>query len=237
MVSFIFCITMHAQCRDILWNQNSWKHKTFLAVDNVWDDAESLNQARMYLRAPFPEGSMVIVTSRFLKALTSLGIGENACFEMPELGKEDAKKLFLYHAADGKKFEGEEDENAIQECISSCYFKKGESQGSHYHPLALRVLGVQLHYIGDKRPCEWVKSLSKIRDSSHLQGARNPLFSILRSNFDRLPPQEQDLFMDLCIYFPSVNRKYATYILIWLDLMEWLCLVHNVEIDKIKERV
>ena len=140
---FTFIFLLHVQCRDILWKQSSWKkQKTFLAIDNVWDDVESLERARMYLKAPFEEGSMVIVTSRSLKTLTTLGIDENACFEMPELGKEDAQKLFLYHAADGKQFESEEDVTAIDECIKSCYLSKGENRGPHYRPHELRVLGV-----------------------------------------------------------------------------------------------
>ena len=232
---FTFIFLLHVQCRDILWKQSSWKHKTFLAIDNVLDNLESLEQARMYLRAPFEEGSMVIVTSRSLKTLTTLGIDENACFEMPELGKEDAQKLLLYYAAEGKQFESEEDVTAIDECIKSCYLSKGQNRGSHYHPLALRVLGVQLHYVGDKRPSEWLKSLPNIRNSSHLREPRNPLFSILRSNFDRLPRKEQDLFMDVALFAPGVMADTGHHC--GLVFMEWLCIVHNEESRNIEIQV
>ena len=33
----------------------SWKDKAFLAIDNVWDNSKSIEQARMFLQAPFHE--------------------------------------------------------------------------------------------------------------------------------------------------------------------------------------
>ena len=48
----------------------------------------------MFLRAPFVEGSWVIVTSRSKETLRSLNIDENACFEMLEFdndGSESSK--------------------------------------------------------------------------------------------------------------------------------------------------
>ena len=167
-------------------NDKIWKQKNFLTIDNVWDDSHSLEQGKLFLRAPFIEGSWVIITSRFRKTLISLNVDESACFEMPELDKDDARHLFLYHVADGKKYENREDADAIEECIKSCYVGKGEGRGLHYHPLSLKALGVFLQF-GGKELSVWMKDLQKLKESSYMQEPVNPLFNILRSNFDRLP--------------------------------------------------
>jgi hypothetical protein len=223
-------IWVYLQCEDVLLKFKIWKKKTFLTIDNVWDDYDSLQQGKLFLRAPFVEGSWVIITSRFRKTLISLNVDESACFEMPELDKDDARNMFLYHAANGKKFENTEDVDAIEECIKSCYFGKGEGRGSHYHPLSLKALGVFLQY-GGKEPSVWMKDLQKLKDSSYLQEPINPLFNILRSNFDRLPKGEQELFMDLVVFFPKSDCFDKPV------LMEWLCLVHNKEKEMIENWV
>src|ERR1700737_3383548 len=89
-------IWVFLQCEDVLLKLENWKQKTFLTIDNVWDDFDSLQQGKLFLRAPFVEGSWVIVTSRFRKTLKSLNVDESACLEMPELDKDDARNLFLY---------------------------------------------------------------------------------------------------------------------------------------------
>jgi hypothetical protein len=233
-------IWVDVQCEDVLLKYEIWEQKSFLTMDNVWDDFDSLEQGKLFLRAPFVEGSWVIITSRFRKTLISLNVDENACFEMPELDKDDARHMFLYHAANGKKFEKWEDICAIEECINNCYFGKGEGRGWHYHPLSLKALGVFLQY-GGKEPSVWMKDLQKLKESSYSQEPVNPLFNILSSNFNRLPIWEQDLFMDLAIFspLPSFNQDITGFPISHFepDLMEWLCLVHNKEKEVIENWV
>jgi len=237
-------IWVDLQCEDVLLKFGVWKQKSFLTIDNVWDDFDSLEQGKLFLRAPFVEGSWVIITSRFRKTLISLNVDENACFEMPELDKDDARHMFLYHATNGKKFENSEDVYAIEECIKSCYFGKGEGRGWHYHPLSLKALGVFLQY-GGEEPSVWMKDLQKLKESSYSQEPINPLFNILRSNFDRLPKWEQELFMDLAIFSPSNMPRFRKTLMNFPniysdfkpDLMEWLCLVYNKEKEVIKNWV
>jgi hypothetical protein len=222
----VYCY--HVQCRDILRRTLS-RERTFLAVDNVWDDHQSLKQAKMFLEGPFCEGSLVIVTSRSQRTLELLGVDEDASFEVPDLGPEDASfevpdlgpedamNLFLYHAAGGKKFVQEGEKRDILECLKRCYFQKGDGGGRHYHALAVEALGLQLSCVADK-PSEWVKNLTWVKNFSYLSGG-NPVFGILRSSFDLLPLCEQCLFMDLVIFNPSIGpiRKliwrsgYASY--------------------------
>jgi hypothetical protein len=223
----VYCY--HVQCRDILRRTLS-RERTFLAVDNVWDDHESIEQAKMFLKGPFCEGSLVIVTSRSQRTLELLlGVDGDASFEVPDLGLEDAMNLFLYHAAGGKKFVQEEEERDILECLRRCYFRKGHGGGWHYHPLAVEALGLQLSCVGDK-PSEWVKNLTpRVKNFSNLTGG-NPVFGILRSSFDLLPLCEQCLFMDLVFFRPRYPRYPE-------DDMEWLCLVHKEDEVEIKCRV
>ena len=218
-------IWVYLQCGDKLLNKKIWKQRSFLTIDNVWNDYKSLNEVNVFLRAPFVEGSWVIITSRSKKTLISLIGDENACFEMPELDEDDARKMFLYHAANGKDFEKQDDLDAIEECIKSCYFSKGDRLGSHYHPLALKALGVFLQHEG-KGPSVWMKNLPKLKELSYSQHPKSPLFEILRMNYDRLDEWHHGLFMDVALFYP---RSYCR-----LDLMEWLCLGHN---EKEKEEI
>jgi hypothetical protein len=83
---------MFVQCKAFLYSQLH-RLRTFLAIDNVWDSHESIQQAKMFLGAPFHGGSLVIVTSRSRSTLELLGIHGDACFAMPELREEDAVNL------------------------------------------------------------------------------------------------------------------------------------------------
>ena len=127
-----------------------------------------------------------------------------------------------------KKYENREDVDAIEECIKSCYFGKGEGRGSCYHPSSLKLLGA---FLGGKEPSVWMKDLQKLKDSNYSQELTNLLFNILRSNFDRLPKGEQELFMDLAMFSPLSTNDCKP------ELMEWLCLVHNKEEEAIEEGV
>lgn len=72
----------------------------------------------------FREESLVIVTFRSKSTLELLGIHEDACLEMLELGEADGAKLFLYHATSGKEFVGKKSRLDILKCIQCCYFQE-----------------------------------------------------------------------------------------------------------------
>lgn len=218
------------QCINILLNNLS-RQKTFLVVDNVWDDSESVEKAKMYLQASSHKQS-VLVMARSLSTLQLLGIDKSACLEMPELGKEDAMKLFLFHAADGKQFENHENKVATENCVARCYFQKGDKRGYHFLPLALKALGVQLGTLGDN-PLEWVKNLPEAKDFNFLDEIQNPVFSILKSSYDKLKPADQCLFMDISLFMPF-ERHFGS---LEIDFMEWLCFVHKQKEHEIQNGV
>ncbi|KAG0575671.1 hypothetical protein KC19_5G022200 [Ceratodon purpureus] len=218
------------KCWDFL--KATCKHKIFLAIDNVWPDPKSREEAKKYLKLgkEVHKESVVIVTSRALETLTSLGVSKKDCFAMPSLEKEDAEKLFLYHATSGNRVLNENDKHAIKKCIDLCYF----STGGHYLPLALKALGLQLGCI-DKRPSEWVKALKEVKDFNPLKDEENPVFGILRTSFDSLKSTEQDLFMDLVVFTPmhsKVDEEGLSF-----GLMDWLAVVHNQSLQEIGNRV
>ena len=222
-------IWVYLQYEGVLLDKDIWKQKSFLTIDNVANDPDSLGQGKLYLEAPFVEGSCVIITSRFKQSLRHLQVDETACFEIPELDKDDAKRMFLYHAPIAKEFEQWDDLEAIEKCIESCYVSKGDGQRSHYHPLSLKALGVFLQHRG-KESSVWRKDLEKVKELSYSQEPKNPLFVNLRRNFDIVDEWWQGLFMDVALFYP---RSYCS-----LDLMEWLCLGHeNEEKTRIEEGV
>jgi len=150
---------LYLQCKDVLYKELP-NQRTFLAIDNVRDNDHSIKQAKMFLNTPFHEDSLVLVTARSQSTLALLGIDRNACFEILELGQEDATSLFLYHIAHGEQFTNREDIDSIEWCVQKCYFHKGDGGSYHYHPLALEALGRQLSCLEEK-PSKWRQLLSR----------------------------------------------------------------------------
>ena len=221
------------QCRDILCKRVSWEHAAFLALDNLWDDTESIEHAKMFLQeAAFPERSVVMVTARTLRTLRYLGIDESQCFEVPELSEEDARNLFLYHAANGREYVAKGDIDMIDECVSRCYFRKSENQGCHYLPLAVKVLGMHMGSMGSD-PKQWLKSLPRIRDFDLHSPEENPVFGVIRLNYDRLTSEEQALFMDIVCYCPGFDDDDDEN----SHFMEWLGIVHQKKWEEIGVQV
>ncbi|KAG0606386.1 hypothetical protein M758_9G137000 [Ceratodon purpureus] len=223
----VLCGLNEGECKDILCKSVSWEQPAFLALDNLWDDSASIEHARMFLQeAAFPEGSVVMVAARTLRTLKYLGIDKSQCFEVPELSKVDARNLFLYHAANGSQYVDKGDIEMIDLCVSRCYFRKGEKQGCHYLPLAVKVLGMHLGSLGSD-PKQWLESLPRVRDFDLHSSEENPVFGVIRLNYDRLTPGEQTLFMDIVCYYPWFEEDYD------LRLREWLGLVHRKKWEEI----
>ncbi|KAG0561686.1 hypothetical protein KC19_9G083900 [Ceratodon purpureus] len=238
----VLCGLNEGECKDILCKSVAWEQPAFLALDNLWDDSASIEHARMFLQeAAFPEGSVVMVTARSLRTLGYLGIDKSQCFEVPELSKVDARNLFLYHAANGSQYVDKGDIDMIDECVSRCYFRKSEKQ-CHYLPLAVKVLGMHLGSLGSD-PKQWLESLPRVRDFDLHSSEENPVYGVIRLNYDRLTPGEQTLFMDIVCYHPYFHA--------WNDVndsapsqsREWLGLVYRkkweeigVELQRLKDK-
>ncbi|KAG0561695.1 hypothetical protein KC19_9G084600 [Ceratodon purpureus] len=239
----VLCGLNEGECKDILCKSVAWEQPAFLALDNLWDDSASIEHARMFLQeAAFPEGSVVMVTARSLRTLGYLGIDKSQCLEVPELSKVDARNLFLYHAANGRQYVDKGDIDMIDECVSRCYFRKSEKQGCHYLPLAVKVLGMHLGSLGSD-PKQWLESLPRVRDFDLHSSEENPVYGVIRLNYDRLTPGEQTLFMDIVCYHPYFDAWNDVNDSAPSQLREWLGLVYRkkweeigVELQRLKDK-
>ena len=114
-----------------------------LVLDNIWDN--DIEEVEKYLEAGYCDGSVVVLVSRSLDVLEKrLCIPSKHCMEMPNVDEDGAIDVFLHYARCRRESIKSSDEwGIIKRCVSKCYFTKGRG-GCAYHPLALKVVGVQL---------------------------------------------------------------------------------------------
>lgn len=206
--------------------------KVFLVIDNVSNSHEVVDEAKDILRMGFLQEWTVVVTARSSVQLSSLSLGE--CMEMPDLDEDDARSLFLYHAAPSSylKHGIKIDRHALKDlkqCIQRCYFNKGDGR-YHYHPLALKVLGGQL---GNDSSLwmDKVKSLDPFNQYQE-EGKVHPIFSILGRSFETLKPNVKLLFMDVALYLPQKSAHKFN-----MNIFEWLSMVHGASVRHIMTKV
>jgi len=162
-----------------------FRQRTFLAIDNILDNHQSIQYAKTFLEVPYHMESWVVVTACSRGALELLGLDEDACLEMPNLGELDAMNLFLHPAIGSKQLFEDGEMHDTMTCVRRCYFSKGNEGVCHYLPLALQSLELQLGCYGEN-PSLWVKHLLQMKAFNFFP-RENPVFDILRSSFDLLP--------------------------------------------------
>jgi len=203
------------------------QQEVFLSLDNVSDD--QIDEARMYLKVGYHPKSILLVTARSIDILKSLKIKKRDCMEMPELQKEDATNLFLYHAAPHETLDNN-DWEIIKQCVDKCRFEKADAY--HYLPLALKVWGSQLGSISS-HPSKWVKSLKILNDHKFnpLRVLNHPVFSLLRQGYDMLRQEERHIFLDLALFFSPLGSHYM------FSIWDWLSIIHKKSRDIIENSV
>ena len=214
-IEFIFLGLL--QLRNVLM-KGGIKDSVFLALDNMSGMDASIKEARSYLSAKLPLGSIVMITSHSKTVLMKLRsyIDESSCLEMPELVLEEAKCLFMRSC--GFELRDEVDEQLMDRCVKQCYFEKVESNSAyHYHPLTLDVLG---RHLGCMDPNQWGAHLGKLGEgtSKERMEVTHHIFSILRSSFDSLMPDDKMLFMDIGLFIPLFFDGE--------EVLDWLRIVH-----------
>lgn len=209
------------------------RQTVFLVLDNISDN--QVEEAQMYLKGEFKQGSKVLVTSRSLGTLQRLHIRDCDCMGMPELEEEDATRLFLYYAAPLEPL-NDTDKDIINQCVEQCRFLKMniglKAHTHHYLPLALKVLGSQL---GGKSPdpSEWKERLNKPKDRmfNQFNERQHPVFSVLRQGYDWLCPEQQHMFLDLALNIVPQSAWYNN------SVWEWLSVMYKISQDDVKEKV
>ena len=209
-------------------------HKVFLALDNVTDAPEILEEVLWYLSVSYGVGSMILVTSRSLEVLLSeLQIAKNHCLEVPDLNEREAISLFLQADKSNKHLElssysGDEQFRVVEGVQRALFPRKLRQEGEQFHPLALKALAAKLGKLIDK-PVQWRKTLENL-DLKITQHTDHPIFSILGSSFEMLPEEEKLIFMDVALFKPSCA-------IVEEDICKWLCLVHQLPYEDIEEHV
>jgi len=210
------------------------KHKVFLALDNVTDAPEIVEEVRWYLSVSYGMGSMILVTSRSLEVLLSeLHIAKNHCLEVPDLNETEAISLFLQAGPSNEHLElssysGDEQFRVVEGVQRALFPRKLRQEGKQFHPLALKALAAKLSKLIDK-PLQWRKTLENL-DLKKTQHKDHRIFSILGSSFEDLPEKEKLIFMDVALFKPSCATVEE-------DICKWLSFVHQLPYEDIEEHV
>jgi hypothetical protein len=221
------------QCRYRL-KANLYRRPVFLAIDNVVERVESIDQATTYLMAGYNQGSIVIVAARSLGQLTGLGISESECLELPELEEDEARSLFLDQFRLIPETIDDDDEELLMRCVKRCRFRKGGSADHQFVPLALEVLGKQLWYLLGFNPRQWAVELQQIDTFNPIRQNEHPLFSILRWSYDALQREpDQLIFMDAALFFPRFINDWSGLVPKW-SILDRLSLVLRIIVDAVK---
>ena len=223
-----------------LYEERVGSHKVFLAIDNVWDDTRSIEEAGGYLTNEFHPESKVLVTSRCKQTLTNLGISEACCFEMPDLKEEDAIGLFLHYACPSLspvELGNPEHLEVVMQCISHArYSKRRDTEMSpayHFHPLALKALGLFMKTL-TPFPRKWME---KLNNPKILGSKVKDVDNVLRTSFDMLPSDDhRAMFLDVALYAPKqfLNRDLASTV---DEVCEWLSIVYGQDVEVVKDKV
>lgn len=212
----------------------------FLAIDNVWNEDISREQAEALLGMGFHPESLVIVTSRNGELLKWLGIHKECCFEMPELDKGDATEILLQSAAPGCDIRSLTDYQRIvvDKVVERCFLTKGPitdaSFEKQYVPLALEAMGRQLRLPLNDTPTgltTWVNKLD-LRRSNEKQ---HPIFNVLRLSYDSLPSSKhKSIFLDIALCAPRQQDNNSPSV---EKVCEWLSMVYCEDSAVICEHV
>ena len=208
-------------------------HKVFLALDNVTDAPEILEEVLWYLSVSYGVGSMILVTSRSLEVLLSkLRIATNHWLEVPNLNETEAVSLFLRADPSNKHLElssySDDEQLRVVEGVRKALFPRTSRSDEQYHPLALKTLASRLGKVIDK-PEQWRKTLANL-DLKFTSHKVHPIFSILGSSFEDLPEEKKPIFMDVALFKPSCA-------IVKEDICKWLSLVHQLPYEDIEEHV
>ena len=201
------------------------RHRLFLVVDNVWDQQDSIKEARSFLSLPFKEGSVVLATARSSNILVLLEkIPWPNCFSTPFLDIDTATNLFVNAVGDKTFSELDLNKQTLTKTfVRSCYFSRpGSFLGEEYHPLALEVLG---RYVG-LYPGRWEDIKVDFKSVGENE-QRDPLFSVLEVGWEGLSKTCQSLFLDVVHFLET--RLSGRDDRDDDDFPKWYCAIHNEE--------
>ena len=172
----------------------------FMRILLVLDDVDQLSQLEYLLGEYnwFASGSRIIITTRdkrLPKFLTNLSdLFRCSIYEVPELDKDEALKLFSMHAFQRNK----PSENYMELANQVIDYTKGL-------PLALVKMGDELC---GKTKREWKSVLYK-----HEQFPHKDIQDTLQISYDALDEMEKNIFLDIVCFFHGYHKNYVVDIL------------------------
>ncbi|WJX63623.1 hypothetical protein P8452_48486 [Trifolium repens] len=166
----------------------------------VLDDVTKVEQVKALYgsRKWFGSGSVIIVTSRDKRILTSLQVDH--VYTVAEMDPKESLELFCWHAF--KKAGPRADFSELSRNVTT--YCGGL-------PLAVEVIG---SYLYDREIDEWTSVLSKLKVIPDQE-----VHEKLRISYDGLRDgKEKDIFLDICCFFIGKDITYVTEILNGCDL-------------------
>jgi hypothetical protein len=166
----------------------------------VLDDVTEVEQVKALYgsRKWFGSGSVIIVTTRDTRILTSLQV--NHVYTVAEMDPKESLELFCWHAF--KKASPRADFSELSRNVTT--YCGGL-------PLAVEVIG---SYLYDREIDEWTSVLSKLKVIPDQE-----VHEKLRISYDGLRDgKEKDIFLDICCFFIGKDITYVTEILDGCDL-------------------
>lgn len=205
-----------------------------LVIDNVGSDNQSYGATREYLRAGFPPGSRIMVTSRGHNIVESLLQDTRFCKPVPDLTDEEARTVFLNIAASGTSvftLTDADSKRILGLCVNQCRFSVDGAfrSDAQYHPLALKALAnfCQSEEFRKRSLSSWEEELKAFN-----QGSCPGLFDILELQFTSMDREtEQLIFLDIALF----GREW--YLTGGSGWWSWLAQLHNTDSESVKRVV
>ncbi|EEF43636.1 leucine-rich repeat containing protein, putative [Ricinus communis] len=163
----------------------------------VIDDADSLTQLQELLLESEPDyfgsGSRIIITSRDKQVLRN--IARDKIYTMQKLKNHEALQLFSLNAF-------KQDYPTSDRCILQSERVIKYAKGN---PLAIRVLGSALFNRSEE---DWESALERLGKIPNKE-----IDNVLRTSYDGLDSDEQNIFLDIVCFFRGEHRGLVTKIL------------------------
>ncbi|XP_039164732.1 disease resistance protein RUN1-like [Eucalyptus grandis] len=166
------------------------KKKVLIVLDDV-DRQDHLDN--LIGGCNFESGSWIIITCRDKALLKS----EYKGYELKEMDSKDSLLLFCKNA-----FRGEEPPTKLMALSRAIIDTIGRL------PLALVIIG---SFLRRKDKSIWTETLEKLRKVPHMDVQQK-----LRTSYDSLEYQEQQMFLDIACFFIGIDKRIAAYL--WEDL-------------------
>ncbi|CAN1178400.1 Disease resistance protein L6 [Linum perenne] len=144
----------------------------------------------------FASGSRFIATSRDIKVLENLGVGESKIYEVQGMNSIRSLQLFCKHAF--KKDSPLSGFEALSEAIVST------TRGL---PLTLKIIGSSLHL---EEKVVWMGKLEQLRKIPEKK-----VMESLEISYEGLNPQAREIFLDIACFCIGENKEIASYM--WSD--------------------